>query len=147
MEVDFPYHIHHYAIWLGNTSPEAMYFCEKAGLIPRKHLIANYPQQTKVLTGKKQNLFISEHGREGRDGGIRCIRDPSLGNLKTCIVHVVINESGSPDEVDNPPKRSRGQWWPGRDQRPVCIINMHTEPGTFRPLPRVYTLPGEAKFS
>ena len=76
------------------------------------------PQQKKVLTEKKQNLFISEHGRVRREGGTRCIRDPQLDNLKTRIVHIVISESGSSNKVEDPPKRSRGQWRPGRNQRP-----------------------------
>ena len=41
-----------------------------------------------------------------------------MDDLETRIVHVVISESGSPNEVEDPPKRSRGQWPPGRDQRP-----------------------------
>ena len=46
--------------------------------------------------------------------------DPSLDDLdtNTRIAHDVISESGSQNEVEDPPKRSRGQWRPGRDQRP-----------------------------
>ena len=37
---------------------------------------------------------------------------------KTCIAHDVISELGSQNEVEDPPKRSRGHWRPGRDQTP-----------------------------
>ena len=93
-------------------------FLWKSWFNSKKYLIANYPTTDKSIDRKKQNLFISEHGRERREGGSKRIRDLSLDNLKTRIVHVVISESGSPDDVENPPKRSRGQWRLGRAKKP-----------------------------
>ena len=66
MPVDFSYHILHYAIWLGNTSPPAnvcvalLYFCEKAGLIARNVSLRITSQQTKVLTERNiTHLLVS----------------------------------------------------------------------------------------
>ena len=106
--------------YLSTKSNCPLIFREKTG--SWQELSYHELPNNKYRQKETENLFISEHGREQRDGGTRYVLDevyepeyPSLegSNIKTLIAQDVNSESGSQNglqgvEVEDPTQEKQG---------------------------------------